>query len=654
MCFMKKENLSKYIKWKFDSLKNSKPCFKSIFDIAHNQEDRVFCEYIENFIIKNFTYSELTIYIKKFANYLLDNGLKDHKHEFVGLLMDNSINWVAIYWALLMSGFKPFLLNKKLPIEMIKEMSETMKLNVVIADIHVEKEFQKVIFINNENKPLKEINECEPTSEEDWEDEIALTTTATTLSYKICVFTGADIHAQANNASGILAKNKTLKEPYNGRHKLLAFLPFYHIFGLIAVYTWFSIFGRTFIFLKDYSSETILKTVQRHKCTHIFGVPLLWDTIAREIKKEINALPEKEQKKALKGLNFTYHLQNVFPIWGRHKCRKLLARVQNKVFGDSPIFCISGGGPVTYETLYLLNAIGYPLYNGYGATEYGITSVELRNKPKYRNLGTIGQPFRSIEYKIEDDELLLRGTSICSRIIHRDGTVENINKNEWQHTHDIVGIDKKGYYYLKGRKDDVIIGNNGEKINPDEIEKIVLLTNAIRYCFTTYQDKLSLIIQLSKSNYTIKANSIIEEVNSCLTKLDKCGYHIEQVYYTFDDIASKEAIKVSRKILDTLIYKNKIKLLNFSEFTKSVETDSENINAEIVQRIAKVFGEVLGKDPNTLDDNANFFFDLGGSSLDYMTLLMKLEQEFEIKISLEEESCSTINSFYRYIINKGN
>ena len=651
---MKKENLSKYIKWKFDSLKDSKPCFKSLFDITHDQEDRVFCEYNDNFIIKNFTYNELKIYIKKFANYLLDKGVNKYKHEFVGLLMDNSINWVAIYWALLMIGCKPFLLNKKMPIEMLKEMSETMKLQFVITDTHVENDFKNVLFINNENKPLKEIDEYEPIKEEDWEDEIALTTTATTLSYKICIYTGADIHAQVNNAKGILAKNKTLKEPYNGRHKLLAFLPFYHIFGLIATYSWFSLFGRTFVFLKDYSSETILKTVQRHKCTHIFGVPLLWDTIAREIKKEINNLPEKEKSKALKGINFTYHYQNVFPIHARHRCRNLLARVQNKVFGDSVIFCISGGGPVTYETLYLINSIGYPLYNGYGSTEHGITSVELRNKPKYRILGTIGKPFDSIQYKIVDDELFVKGTSICSKIINRDGTEEVVNKDEWQPSNDIVGMDKKGYYYLKGRKDDVYIGNNGEKINPDEIEKVVLLTSAIRYCFTSYQNKLSLIIQLSKSNYTIKANSIIDEVHNSLLKLDKCGYHIEQVYYTFDDIASKEAIKVSRKILDTLIQKNRIKLMNFSDFTKSVETDSEEVNAEIINRITKVFGEVLNKDPSAIKPNANFFFDLGGTSLDYMTLLMKLEQEFELNISLEEESCSTVNSFYKYIINKGN
>lgn len=650
---MKKENIPQYIKWKFNSLTSSNQTLESIYKLTFDQDDRIFCEYLENFIIKNFTYSDCSTYIQKFATFLSKN-LKDNKHSYVGLLMDNSLNWVSVFWALLMIGYKPFLLNKKMPIEMLKEMAKTMDINTVIADSHVEKDFDNVLYINNENRPLSEITDLEILSEPTWEDEIALSTAATTLSYKICVFTGKELFAQLGNSKYVLANNSMVKEHYNGRLKVLAFLPFYHIFGLIAAYFWFSLFGRTFVFLKDYSSETILKTCQRHKVTHIFGVPLLWDTIAKEIKKEINSLPEKDKKKAIKGLNFTYHLQNVFPNFGRHKCRKLLARIQNKLFGDSVIFCISGGGPVTNETLYLLNAIGYPLYNGYGSTEIGITSVELRSRPKYRCLGTIGKPLETLKYHLEDGELLVKGSSICHKIISRDGQVELVNKDDWHHTNDLVKVDNKGYYYLLGRKDDVCIGKNGEKINPDEIEKIVLLTSTVRYCFTTYQNKLTMIIQISRSNYKIKAQTTINEVNNCLITLGKSGYQIEQVYYTFDDIASKEAIKVSRTILDVLIQKEKVHLYSFLDFAKSVEENKNDVDKEVMDRITKIFGEVLNKDPKTIDINANFFFDLGGTSLDYMTLLPKLEQEFEMNISLEEEGCSTINGFYGYIMSKGN
>ena len=62
------------------------------------------------------------------------------------------------------------------------------------------------------------------------------------------------------------------------------------------------------------------------------------------------------------------------------------------------MFCISGGSFLKESALQLFNGIGYPLHNGYGMSEIGIGSVELRDKPKYRNQGFIGRPFQNIEY----------------------------------------------------------------------------------------------------------------------------------------------------------------------------------------------------------------------------------------------------------------
>jgi acyl-CoA synthetase (AMP-forming)/AMP-acid ligase II len=80
---------------------------------------------------------------------------------------------------------------------------------------------------------------------------------------------------------------------YNGSIKQLAFLPFYHIFGLFAVYYWFAFFGRTFVFLKDYSPDTIARTCRRHEVTHIFAVPLLWHTVEEKIQKGVRMMPEE-------------------------------------------------------------------------------------------------------------------------------------------------------------------------------------------------------------------------------------------------------------------------------------------------------------------------------------------------------------------------
>ena len=500
-------------------------------------------------------------------------------------------------------------------------------------------------------KIIPEIDELDEIKDEDWEDEIILNTTATTMNYKICVYKGADIFSAIMNAKGVLRDNKNVKEHYEGRLKLLAFLPFYHIFGLMADYFWFAIFGRTFVFLKNYSSDTIIKTIQRHKVTHVFGVPLLWNTIAKELKKKIGQLPEKKQAQAKKGIKLSYFLQKLFPNYGRRVANKMLKEIQNQVFGDSVLFCISGGGSIPKETLYLINAIGYPLYNGYGSTEMGITSVELRGNVKYRTLGAVGKPLDSLNYKIEDGELLIKGSSTCSKIIYKDGREEIINKDEWYHTGDHFKKDKKGYYYATGRKDDVFVGADGEKINPDEIEEKVLLTSVLRYCFTTYNNELVLILQVSKQNYMVKAEQIINEVKSCLDRLKKDGYQINRVYYTFDDIANDNAIKVSRKLLERMFNNNEVKLEDFSNFSSVISDKREDLNNEISNRLKKVFAEVLGRDIKEINDDSDFFLDLGGTSLDYMALLLKIEQEFEIAISFEKKSFSTIKEFYNYLVN---
>ena len=646
-----KENIPLYIKERFSILENSDQSLKSIFEIIHDQGERIFCEYLEAFTMRNVTYTEFKSYVRKTAQYLKNKGLEGN-HQYVGLFMDNSLNWVAVFWAILMLGGKPVLLNKKLPLSINKDIVSLLHIEKVIVDIQYNDGFKNEIPFDNQNRILPEINNLNEIEKEDWEDELVLSTTATTLNYKVCIYKGANIHAAAMNAKCVLRRSKNVKEHYEERLKVLAFLPFYHIFGLMAAYFWFSIFGRTFVFLKDYSSDTILKTIQRHKVTHVFGVPLLWNTIAKELKKKINSLPEKDKKKANKGIKLCYNLQNLFPNYGRRVARKLLKPIQSQLFGDSVLFCISGGGAIPKETLYLINAIGYPLYNGYGSTEMGITSVELRNRPKYRVLGTVGIPLDSVSYDIQDDELLIKGTSICSKIIHKGGTEQIINKDEWFHTEDNFTKDKHGYYYAIGRKDDVYVGQNGEKINPDEIEKHVLLTSVVRYCFTTHHGELSLILQLSKQNYAIKAESINNEVKKCLQLLKDKGYQIEKIYYTFDDIANKEAIKVSRKHLDRLIDNGAVKLEDYSSFSRLVESNKEELNNAIVNRIKEVFSEVLGKEVSAIGEDEDFFLELGGSSLDYMTLILKMEQEFEIKITLKEASYSTVKEFYNYIISK--
>ncbi|MBO4622977.1 MAG: AMP-binding protein, partial [Bacilli bacterium] len=443
-----------------------------------------------------------------------------------------------------------------------------------------------------------------------------------------------------------------VKAHYEARLKVLAFLPMYHIFGLIAAYFWFASFGRTFVFLKDYAPDCILNTIKRHKVTHIFAVPILWSTISKEIKKGIEALDDKKKDQANKWLARSIKIQNIFPKWGQHIARKIFKEIIDKTLGDSIKFLISGGGYISDEVLYLINGIGYPLFNGYGSTEIGITSVELRKKPKYRLLSTVGKPVNSINYKIEDDVLFVKGSSTCSKIITKDKE-EVLDKNKWYKTFDIAKRDKKGYYYISGRLDDVYVSTTGEKYNPDLIEKKCLLTKPTNYCILSLDSNLTLIFQVKDNISTLEKISIKDEIDKAVASLRDEAFPISKIFYTTDALMNQNAIKVSRTILMKNIESGQVKLYPFSSFVDE-EIKASQINEEIIDEVTNIFSEVLGKSVEDININQHFIFDLGGTSLDYISLIVKLKSFYDIEFNEDGLALATVAELAKYIMNKKN
>ena len=80
------------------------------------------------------------------------------------------------------------------------------------------------------------------------------------------------------------------------------------------------------------------------------------------------------------------------------------------------------------------------------------------------------------------------------------------------------------------------------------------------------------------------------------------------------------------------------------------EDDNEEIINDVNKRVIAIFADILGKDPQDIGINSHFIFDLGGTSLDYCTLLIKLKNEFNIDFNFENQSCSTVKEFSNYII----
>lgn len=120
-------------------------------------------------------------------------------------------------------------------------------------------------------------------------------------------------------------------------------------------------------------------------------------------------------------------------------------------------------------------------YNAYGLTEHSPRISVLSPQDFERKLGSVGKIINNIEFKVEDEELIVRSKSVMKGYYLDDkATFEKI-KNGWLHTGDKVHFDEEGYLFIDGRKDNMII-KSGINIYPEEIEDLLVTNKLVSDC----------------------------------------------------------------------------------------------------------------------------------------------------------------------------
>lgn len=635
------ENINKVIKENCKKLNSSNKTFEDIYGIMFRFEDDVMAEKSTMIGIKEYTYGEVRAKVEKIAAAIHQEVQTTGK--YIGLCADNGVEWIVVFWAILRSGNHPYLINLRQPESFTTHILETLGAEYVICVDKVKDYGKKALQYEALEQLSEDLKELQSVV---FGNELAITTSATTLKEKICIYTGENFANQVLNSEQIVKQSKLIKKHYKGRLKQLAFLPLYHIFGLSAVYFWFCFFGRTLVFLPNYTPDAILSTIRKHEVTHVFAVPLLWHTIEKSVLREIAARDEETQKKFEKGLELSVKLQSISPVLGKKIAQKLLKEVRNNLFGESVQFCISGGSYIKNSSLHLLNALGYPLHNGYGMSEIGITSVELGRNIKDRLKASIGIPFQSVQYKIDEDgTLLVKGNSLCDRMIVNN---EVIPMNEWFSTDDVMMKENDGRYYISGRTSDVVLGDDGENLNPDFAEQGFALSCAKNFCVTGNEEKnkLILIIQIAPDLVKLQKEKLLREIAECNSQLPT-AYQVKEVFYTYDSIQSENAIKVSRAYIANGIVEGKIKL--FKDINEK-KKGSASEKTEIKAVIRGIFARTLMVNPESIEDEDHFLNDLGGTSLDYFAVLGEINEKFGMKISFEDnEFTYSIKDFERIV-----
>lgn len=599
---------------------------QSIYQTMHRVfGKRVFAEHLRAEGIESMSFVEMDRLTHCYASYI-KNAVDN---TYVGLYAKNSEQWICAFWGILMAGHTPVLLNTSIDDASVLSVMADFALDTVVVDkqyplFALQTEIQTVSFAEMEAAEYRPF-------EEDWCDRFGVSTSGTEGKPKSYLFDGEAMCAQILISQEVLAANPVFS-CYHKKDtvKLLAFLPFYHIFGLITLVIWFSFFGRTLVFPLDDSPKEMQRACKEAKVTHFFAVPVVWNTLVKKLEAELARQGETERFE--KGIKTSISLQKAFPRFGQWFAKQVIfKKVTDSLFGPSLQLAISGGAFLPPHTLCVINSLGYNLLNGYGSTEAGIVSVNIAKRIDRRIRPDCGDIFSSVRYRIDPQtgELLLNGNTLyCAKQV-QGKTIPRNGKEIG--TNDIATLNGRTLT-LEGRLDEMIIGPNGENLSPDSIENFFASVGADDYCVISYESKAVLIINKSSVKTTIKQlQNLVMDVNKEIP-LTQRVHEVRLV----DIPCRTSAGKANRKVLSEGM---RNKTLPYDVLSAEPREQSASPEAVVIRN---AIASVLSLNPNEIDDFDDFFINLGGNSLQYFELISLLSQHFDTQIQFVEKIPSSV------------
>lgn len=201
--------------------------------------------------------------------------------------------------------------------------------------------------------------------------------------------------------------------------------PIYHGYG-IAILLLFIALGKKAVISKGFEAEKACRLISEHKVEVVTVVPLMLQKMLQH--------PEKLET----------------------------------------LTCIASGGAKLPITLVekTFASLGDVLYNLYGTSEAGLNMVATPDDLRY-SAKTIGKKIIGTRLKVLDENKQeVQTRTVGQFCIKNEWSMRN-RKEAWIETGDLGYVDERGYYFLAGRVDEMIV-SGGENVYPIELEQILI------------------------------------------------------------------------------------------------------------------------------------------------------------------------------------
>lgn len=386
---------------------------------------------------ENWTYEQLNIRAKNLASALVERGIEPG--DRVALLSPNHVCYFDLLFACTKIGAIFVPLNWRLASHELAFVLNDCQPKILIFDEKLEglisSSFQSVAVRRNGSEYSQWLLKRgkDEVCKVDFDAPLAIIYTGgTTGKPKGAVLTHRSVFYNVINT--ITSWN------LKGEDTTLTYLPMFHTGGLNALSLPLLHMGGKVVIVDQFDPIEAVRILNEHRCTIALFVPTMY-----------HMLIQTEEFK-----NNTFPTMHTF---------------------------LSGGAPCSYKVYEAFAKKGLQFKEGYGLTEAGPNNFFIDPNEVNKKRGSVGKPMLYNQVRIinetgndaqpgEVGEIIINGYHVFDHYWNRPDATSEAVRSGWLYTGDLGKRDEDGYFYIVGRKKEMII-TGGENVYPLEIEHIL-------------------------------------------------------------------------------------------------------------------------------------------------------------------------------------